>query len=485
MHVYKKYAKNAGLATFANVVVRLKSFVLLPILTKTLGPELYGIFTQIFVTISLIAPFCTLRLGYAIIRFLGPEKSKDKISRGFYSISVFVLLIGAIASILLFVLSRYLASNFFGGVQAAYYIKISAILVVLFAVDQIIIEYFEAFQEMAKYAIFLTVQSFAEVIFTAYLVYSGLGLLGAILSVLITRIIVTLLGYLWIKSRIGVSVPNFLLVKSYLPFCIPILPTIITYWFVNSGDRYIIGYFKGAYSVGVYSAAYNIGSILNFFYVPLSSILLPAISRAYEDNRMHELKNYLKYSYKILLMLSIPSFFALLVLSRPLLNIFTSSEFSQGYAVIIIVALATIFFNCGSIGINILFLLKKTKTVGVIYGFCALFNIGLNILLVPLYGIIGAAIVTLSTFIFFLFVTNFIYTKKISFEIDLKFIAKNIISSIVMAFLLWKINPTGIFRIIVSAVFSAVVYFTLLVLLKGFSRKEYSFLKSFVPFLKD
>ena len=76
MNSYKKYAKNVGLVTIANIISTLKGFILLPILTKTLGAELYGTWALISVTISLLTPFCTLRLDHVIVRFLSPEKDE-------------------------------------------------------------------------------------------------------------------------------------------------------------------------------------------------------------------------------------------------------------------------------------------------------------------------------------------------------------------------------------------------------------------------
>ena len=88
MNPYKKYAKNVSLVTIANIISTLKGFILLPILTKALGAELYGMWALILVTISLLAPLCTLELGFAIVRFLGAEKDKEKISEGFSSIFI-------------------------------------------------------------------------------------------------------------------------------------------------------------------------------------------------------------------------------------------------------------------------------------------------------------------------------------------------------------------------------------------------------------
>ena len=480
MNPYKKYAKNVGLASIVNIISTLKSFILLPILTKSLGAELYGIYALILVTISLLAPFCTLALGNAIIRLLGSEKDKGKISKDFSSIFMITSLIALAASILLFAFSKSLAIIVFGGINAAFYIQISASLIFLTAIDHIIIHYFLAFQQMKKYAALGISQAIGEVVLISYLVLSGFGLFGVIISLLIIRAFTSVIGFLWITSEIKISTPSFSAVKPYLLFSLPILPTGLCYWFINLGDRYVIGYFMSADAVGVYSASYGLGSIIAFFYAPISIALLPAITNLYNNNKIQELKAHLKYSLKFLLMFTIPSFFGLSVLSKSVLRTLTTSEFIGGYLIIPIIALAMILFNSGNINVNVLFLLKKTKTIGLIYGAFASINLVMNIILVPLIGIIGAAIATLITFMAQLFVATMISFKRLPFDIDFKFIMKSIISSVIMAFVVWKLNPMGAVNILIAIVIATGVYFVVLILLRGFTREEYLFFRDIV-----
>ena len=482
MNPYKKYAKNVSLVTIATIISTLKGFILLPILTKALGAELYGTWALILVTISLIAPLCTLELGYAIIRFLGPEKDKGKISKGFSSIFVVTSFIGILTSLLLFIFSKPLAIAVFGGANAAFYIQISASLIFLAAIDQIMVEYFIAFQQMERYAAFGILQTIGEVILTAYLVLSGFGLFGAIVSLLVVRAFASVIGFLWITSQTKITTPSFSVVKDYLPFSLPILPTAICYWLINLGDRYVIGYFIGANAVGVYSASYGLGGLLVFFYYPLSRVLLPAITHSYEDGKIQEVKTTLKYTLKFFLMFAIPSFFGLSILSKSILTTLTTSEFVGGYMIVPIIALATVLFNCSSINTTVLNLFKETKKVGLIFGASASINVIMNIILVPIIGIIGAAIATLITFMMHLFVVSVISFKRVSYEIDLKFIVKSIISSVIMASVIWKLNPYGVVNILISIGIATGVYFGILILLRGFTKEEYGFLKGILRF---
>ncbi len=477
MNEYSLFAGRVGLVGVTSTIITLRGLILIPILTKTLGAEGYGIWSQILVTISLLVLPCTLGLGYAIIRFLAAEKDKEKVSKGVSSILATTSLIALAASGLIFVLSQPLAIAVFGGVNAAFYIRVSALLIFLAAVDQIMIRYFFGFRQIKKYSAFLILQTIGEIALIAYLVLSGFGLFGAIISLLIVRAVTSVIGFLWIKSDINISKPSFSAVKPYLPFTLPIILTGLSYWLINLGDRYVIGYFMGASAVGIYSASYNLGAVLLFFYALLAGTLLPAIVNSYENNRIQEVKTYLKYSLKLLLMFTIPSFFGLSILSKSLLVTLATPEFAMAYMVVSIVALATLLYCCSFINTSVLELFKETKKVSIIFGASASINLIMNIVLVPRIGILGAAIATLITFAIHLFVVSKLSFKRLSYDIDLKFISKCIIASIPMGFVVWQMNPYGAVNILTSIVVAVVIYFGVMVLLKGFTREEVRFLR--------
>ena len=91
MQEYKKFTKDVGIAGIAQILIRLRGLILIPVIAKTLGASEYGVWAILMVTVDLIAPLALLGLNVAIIRFLAGEKDKEKIQEGFYSICVIIL----------------------------------------------------------------------------------------------------------------------------------------------------------------------------------------------------------------------------------------------------------------------------------------------------------------------------------------------------------------------------------------------------------
>lgn len=477
---YKKFTKDVGLVAVGNIVSRLSGLILVPILTKTLGASDYGIWSLIMGMVPLLMPLALLQLGFAMTRFLAAEKDKKKISKGFSSIFAAASFTSFVLSLLIFIFAEPIAVAVLGNSDAAYLIRIFSFLVLLDTLFQVIIEYFVAFRQMERYTVFTLFQTIGGTVLAGYLILSGHGLFGAIISLIVVKALIFIAGFLVVRREVGLSKPSISMLRSYLLFSLPLIPTTTFIWIVNLSDRYVIGYFMDTKNVGIYSAAYALGSIVAFFFGPIGVILLPTITNLYANNKIQELKTHLKYSIKYFLMFAIPSLFGCTILSKSLLRTLTTAEFVSAYLIVSIVSLATIFLNCSYVYSNVIILHKKTKLIGIVYAISALINTTINIILVPIIGILGAAISTLITFLIHLIVVSIISFRSFSFDLDLRFIIKSIISSGVMYLIILKLNPIGIINILTSIGLGAAIYFCTLTLLRGFTKEEYRFFGNIV-----
>lgn len=478
MTSYKKFIKDVGFVGITQIVSALKGLILLPILTKTLGAEIYGTWAMIIATVSLLMPLGLLQLEYAMTRFLTAEKNKIKINEGISSIFVTVMLTASSISMIIFIMSEPLAVVIFGGIGNIIFVKITSLLILLTTLDQAILQYFISFRRMERYSGFVILQTIIEVLLIGYLVLSGYGLFGAVSSLLLVRAVIVIVGFLLIKSEVGLVTPSFSVIKPYLAFSLPLIPFTFSWLMIDIGDRYVIGYFLGVNAVGIYSVSYAIGSLVVFFCSPIILLLLPALTNLYENEEIEELKNSLKYAFKFFVAISTPTLIGLSILSKSLLVMLSTPEFLSGYTIVPIVGLGVIFFNIDKLFANVLILFKKTKVLSLAYGFSALLNMIMNIILVPMIGILGAAIATLITFVILSFMLGFISFKMLSFDLDVKFIAKSMLSSTMMGYVIWWLNPIGTVNIVISILIAAIVYSGVLFVLKGFTKKEYMYMKN-------
>ncbi len=110
--------------------------------------------------------------------------------------------------------------------------------------------------------------------------------------------------------------------KDYLSFGLPTIPGNISSWVIFSSDRFVIAYFLGVTSVGIYSAAYSLGNLPILILTILGLVLPPNLSKLFDEGKIHEIKTHLSYSLKYSLLLIIPFVFGAIFLAIPVLQTF-------------------------------------------------------------------------------------------------------------------------------------------------------------------
>ena len=479
MHEYKLFVNRIGLIGITNILVALSTLIFLPILTKSLSISDYGVWVQINTTIALFLYVTTLGLPFTMVRFLSPKKDKEAISNGFYTILTIVIAFSFLISLLLLLFSKTIALTLFNGNVTITIIL--SLIVFLTSLNSILINYFRTFQKMKLYSIFLLLQTYLTVSIVSYFLIIGLGIDMAVLGLLITNIIIFLIMITVIIQNIGIKIPKLKNVREYLSFGLPTVPSNLSYWVVDSSDRYVIGIILGVSFVGYYSPGYTLGNFILLILAPFMVLLPAVLPKYYEEENEEKIAIFLKYSLKYFLLLAIPSVIGLSLLSKSILMILTTPDIAlNGYLITPFVALSALLFGFEGIVNLILVLEKKTKLIATIGIITAIINLMLNLLLVPIFGLIGAAIVTLFSFIISFILTLHYSLQYFKFDFDIKFISKSIFASILMSIIIVLINPEGIINILITALLASLVYFTLITAFRGIKNEEINFFKKFL-----
>jgi O-antigen/teichoic acid export membrane protein len=468
---HKLLLKRIGLVGFSQTYHNMKGLVLLPILTS-LGSTQYGVYSLILISVTILQPFILLGLQDAVLRFLSPQ-SKEKICQGVITVAIVILLSGTIAAILFFLLSDSLANIILKDPSAASIIKIAAPFILLDSMNTYILSTFRVFGMIKKYAAILIIKTTLEMGLIYFFVLSGFGLFGAIISLMISSIIsITIMLYL-IFSYAGFSKPNFLLIKPYLLFGLPLIPILSSLYICDINDRYVIGFYLGAGSVGIYSAAYGIGTIPSALARYVLFVLGPTVYNLYDNGKVDKVKFYLSYAWKYLAMLLIPCAFGLSILGKPLLQVMTSSEFvTSGTYIIPFVAFGILFWGMEGVFAISLYIFKRRKIFVIAFICGAGTNFVLNIILVPMYGLIAAAITTAIAYFLITIIIGYSSRRYFQFDLNFRFISKSFVAASVMTLVIWIFGPTNIVEILISIIIGIIIYFCLLISLRGFTREE-------------
>jgi O-antigen/teichoic acid export membrane protein len=471
MEEYTLTARRLGLSAVVTPLTTLSNLILLPILTKNLAIADYGAWALIMVTLGLLPWLITLGLPAAMTRFLAAATDKRDIREAFYSMGFIALFASSIISGLFFLFVPQIAASLFHNNNTIALLLVPNILIA--CLTFYVLQYFVTFQQIKAYSALTIFNAYLNTVLIAYFVLLGHGIEGAVIALLIQQLVVFAVILSLIVTQIGVAIPKFRHVRQYLAFSLPLIPSNLSGWIVESSDSYLIALFLGAAAVGYYSPGYALGSTLIMISAPLVTLLPPVLSKHYDDDEIEDVRTILKYSLKYYSGIILPCVFVVSVLSKPILLVLTTEQIAvNGYLVTPLVAAGVALVGLQSVFLFSLTLKKKTAVIGTMWTLSAALNFGLNLVLIPYLGLIGAALTTFLAYLFaFVLITRYSY-RQLTFEVNRGFIIKSVCGSSIVALFLLFLNPSGALSIVISIAIAVVLYLSILLVLRGLTIQE-------------
>ena len=317
----------------------------------------------------------------------------------FYS-SVFYLMTGYVIIILvLLLLSKNLITQIFPSIDFYPYYFTTIISASLFFLGIIPRVHMIMNKKSKIYGLIILIQIFINVSISVYsvLVFKN-GALGLIEAVLYTNICMGFLYLIWIMKFLIFKI-DVKMILILLKFGLPFIPALIAAWILNMSDRAVIDRFIGLEEVGIYSLGYKFGSI---FMMASSGIMLVYNPLYFKAAKTLSKKEYYKKIFRlknIIIKVGIYILVSQLIFLKVIIIIFAGPQYigsviiAQICAVSIFVAFISGFLNYYFYQSNNSLLISGLVII------CAIFNIVLNLIFVPIYGTMGAIIITLLTFI--------------------------------------------------------------------------------------
>lgn len=418
----RQFVRDSIYASLPVILGALGGLIAIPIISKLMGSMAYGIWVQFQVSIVLVSFFASLNLGHSMSRFLVGSQSKTKLIRDLYAILLLVFSIAVVFGGILFLARDPLAKFLFGDGKYASVIIIMAVCLSPFVVNIACMAFLRA-RRLNKQLAFLMagklsiqmlvialVASYTSSIELVLASFTGIELLVALFSLLYIHL------FLFKRSLPAVSFDN---IPMYLKFGVPLLSVNLAYWIVQFSDRYLIGYFMDVSQVGVYSIAYALGGIIGMLLIPVVTVLLPDLSALYERKAIGELELRFQKVQKYYVAIGSAAIVGLVILAEPLIKVVSSPEFVAGVHPLIVLAIGFFLYGLFTLYTQLLNVLKTVRLLSFIWGGIALLNFGANMVLIPMIGLMGAAISTCVSFLIGGVISG-IYAAR-SFKLNFRF----------------------------------------------------------------
>lgn len=377
-------------------------FILLPFLTAYLTPTDYGVLALIQILISFIFPVQNLN-GNLFIAKKHVGLSQKEI---FNYIISHIQLVGYISLIVFIFIFIFL--YFFPAIWGFSYWWLIAILLVgilnAFYLDYTTLLRCE--NKVWQFAFLEIAKTFVNVGLSLFLVILYLkSWESRIFSILIATSLLGLVVVFLFKRRLNFNLKlNASLVKEILRFCLPLLPFSIGMIVINLSDRFFIDALVGKEALGIYSVAYTVGMMIILFAESFNKAWTPYFFQLMVNYELHKkkiLKVLIAYSFVLLL---IPIFIYLIsvfVIFPYLINF----RYEEALQYVIGISYSYVFYGIYLVLFQFLAWKDKTKIVGAIFIFGAIFNLLLNYFLIDIYGLQGAVISTVITYFLMMLMT--------------------------------------------------------------------------------
>lgn len=402
------FAKNALITFFSRVLTAVFTIIITVIISRSLGASGQGIYSVAILFPQLLLIFTGLGLNTGVVYFMGKGEYEWKQIFGTTILSN--LIISFITILIGFLIIFFGAGKFFPGIEKIYlYLSLAIIPFLLFF--NLGCQIFLGAQEIKKYNLFSIFQSGVFLILTALLLFlMNFGITVTILSQIFSFILAIL--FMWFvtkKITNGVNLkPNFLYLKESLIYGLKIHSGGIFDFLHSRVDLFFINFFINPLSTGIYFVAVKLSEGVWLFSSSASTILFPRVASEKDPEKM---KNFTPLVCRNVLLISFLIIIFLFLISGWLINFLYSNEFADSILPFRIL-LFGVFALSGwhIIGID---LSARGKPMLNTYSiaFSAVLNIFLNIIFIPIWGISGAAMATIISYMIMFLVTLLFYVK--------------------------------------------------------------------------
>ncbi|HAJ34026.1 MAG TPA: hypothetical protein DCK79_11885 [Candidatus Atribacteria bacterium] len=394
----------------AGIFTRALSFISIPIFTRLLLPNEYGILAIFSTITSIFVILLGFNIRGAVARYYY-EKSND-FAEFLGSNLLFILFFNFFVISLIYLFKDSMA-NFF--VILPYLFLIAILISALTIPCNMYLSYLQISKQSKRYSLISINKGILGLIVSIVWVYllKENRYYGKVYSSLLMT---TVFAVYMIYNLCKLSKFNFKLehIKYSISFGVPLIPHALSGFILTFFDRIIINQLTGSLNTGLYSFAYNVGMVMNIVVMAMTKAWVPIFYENLANKNFKKIDN-LAYNYsKYIYFTAI----GLILFSKEIVSLMASEKYHTALPIVPIIVIGYVGVFLYTLYGNYSFYRKKTGLISLATLFAGGINIGLNYWLIPIYGYVAAAYTTLVSY-FLLFLFHFLNVKYILKEKDI------------------------------------------------------------------
>ena len=470
MTLVRKIAYNTAISVGGRAFGVALSLVSIGFIARYLGQEGFGSYALILAFLSIFSILADWGLYSLLTREVSrPGADEKKIASNIFSLRIVILLIFlALALVIVWFFPYPLQVKIGVAIGAASFLFLSA--------SQVLMGIFQKYLRIDKAILSEVVGRIIQLALIVYFIHLNLGLFSILVALVISSASIFILNFYFARQYVHLTFTfNFpywkKLLKTALPIAVSLVLTLI-YFKVDSIFLSLSIINRSSANpiidVGIYNIAYKVLEGLIFFPAMFVGLVMPLLSKFAFSNR-NQFKKIFQKTLDVLIIIIIPLVIGLLILSLPIVTLIGGKNFIASAQPLQILAFAVGLIFFGNLFGHSIIALDKQKAGAWIYFGGMVFNIITNLIFIPKYSYLGAALTTVFTELIVTLLMLYLVWKTISYFPSFKIIFKALFAGLVMGAFLYYFQNWNLFLLIGLG---GVIYVGMLYLVKGIRKEE-------------
>ncbi len=394
---FEELFKKGSIALTYKIIGLIIGYVFTLLVTRVLGAESMGVYALSTTVLAIITTVGNLGLNTALLRFVSQYSTLKRydLLKEVYIKSIKILIpFSIILSVLLFSMSGFISKYLFKSTDLTIYFKLISLAVLPSIFAMINLESLRGLKRIKEYA-FISNISIAGISVCSLLIllffFRNSSL--PIIALIISHTIIAAYSYrIWRKhSKIDeIVVTNEIKIRNIMKVAFPLLFSSSLFLVIDWTDTIMLGMYSTKANIGIYHVCLKLAMLTSITLYAVNSIAAPKFAEYYAQKDLKSLEMIVHQSTKLMFWSSSPIVLIYLIFPTLVLGIF-GHDFKKGAVALIFLSIGQ-FVNVisGSVG-YILQMTGKEKIFQYIIFAATILNIVLNMILIPRYGINGAA----------------------------------------------------------------------------------------------
>ncbi len=414
--------KGSGISFILRFVGLSVGYLLTLVIANLFGAKGLGDYVLAITVLHLFTLLAKIGLDTTSIRFIASFASQEKWTSIFHFRKQVVIIL-SFTSIISSLLMYFLANPIADLININYrYVEINAFFVMPMAFFMLHYQSLRGLKRIVEFSFFYRMSQALFSVISIVIIYQFTqGSEVPVYAYLVSVLIVSLLSFFsfryWLRNRSAGKESAEQEIMSYstlLKISIPLMFAQSVQFIMAWTDKLMLGVMTTPEDVGIYHTAFKLSMFAAVALMSINSIAAPKFAEMFGKDDMEGLKKVVQQSTKMIFWTSVPLATIFFIFPEFFLGLF-GEEFKIG-------VFAFIFLSCGrlissfsgSVG-NILQMTGNQNIYAKILLFGAILNVALNLILIPKYGINGAAIASMFSLIVWNLSMVLVVKKKFGF----------------------------------------------------------------------